>query len=437
MSKHRVYYSALLLALSGIIAKSADFIFRAYYATRLGREGMGLLSLVFGIHGVMVTVSTAGLGIAVSKVVSEYIEKNKTGAVHKSVKTALLGVSCLSLSVIFLSLMFAPFISKRILGDERTRLSICLLSPSILFMGISYCIKGYYYARRRVVIPASSEILEQAIKFSVSKTLLDILGGGTAVKCAAVFLGLSIGELSSCAYLSAFYIRDYIKEKDGIGATEEKTLKGLLCISVPTMLSSLITSVLRMQEEVLIVGSFKRFGMSHETAMSAFGSICGMTMPMIVLPLTLFGSVINLLVPEISRATVMRDKKRLYSLSKRVYTMGIGAGVVIMGGLKIFPGQLSNLVYGTEDIAGFVSALAILPPFMFADSISFGILNGMGKQLKLLKYNILDSSLRLIIICFLVPKYGINALINMFILSNIFTCILSARQVAKTITDKF
>ena len=86
MFKKRVLGSAILLAISGIIAKSADFVFRAYYATRLGREGMGLLSLVFGIHGVMLTVSTAGLGIAVSKVVSQYIEEKKIGAVHKSVK---------------------------------------------------------------------------------------------------------------------------------------------------------------------------------------------------------------------------------------------------------------------------------------------------------------------------------------------------------------
>ena len=76
--KNIVIKNALILGLSGILAKSFDFIFRAYYSRILGAEGMGLLSLGFGLHGVMLTVSTAGLGVAVSKITSEYIEQNRT-----------------------------------------------------------------------------------------------------------------------------------------------------------------------------------------------------------------------------------------------------------------------------------------------------------------------------------------------------------------------
>lgn len=435
MAKHQVLRSAILLTMSGIIAKSADFFFRAYYSRQLGTEGMGLLSLVFGIHGIMLTVATAGLGVAVSKVVSEYIEQNKAGAAHRSMKTAVFGVVCLSLFVIAATMVCAPFLAARILGDSRTRISICCLVPSILFMGISYCIKGYFYATRRVLIPASSEILEQVVKFVVIKTLLSWWSPlGIEYACSAVFLGISIGELSSCTYLSAFYLAAYRRGRHEPGTEEKGIARALLCISVPTMLSSLIGSTLRMQEDIWIVSSFERYGMTHELAVRALGTVCGMIMPMLVFPLTLFGSMTNLLVPEIARAAAVRNRKRLYRLTAKVYGAGLAAGLAVALLFGLFARQLSQLFYGTAEIAPTVSCLAFLAPVMFMDSLSCGILNGLGQQFRMLKYNVLDSCVRLSAIWFLIPQYGSAALIGMIIFSNLFTCSLTVHRVFKVLT---
>ena len=107
--KNQVLKNAMILGASGIMAKSFDFAFRAFYSRSLGTEGMGLLSLGFGFHGVMLTVSTAGLGVAVSKVVSEYLEKKDYGAVRQCMKIAVYGVTCLSLLVILLTLVSAEY----------------------------------------------------------------------------------------------------------------------------------------------------------------------------------------------------------------------------------------------------------------------------------------------------------------------------------------
>ena len=108
--KNPMLKSAGILMFSGICAKSFDFAFRAFYSRQLGTEGMGLLSLGFGLHGVMLTVSTAGLGVAVSKVVSEYLEKGQLRAVKRSMRLAIWGVACLALTVILLTLLSAEWI---------------------------------------------------------------------------------------------------------------------------------------------------------------------------------------------------------------------------------------------------------------------------------------------------------------------------------------
>lgn len=420
--------NAAVLAFSGICTKTFDFAFRAFYSVKLGAEGVGLLSLGFGLHGVMLTVATAGLGVATSKIVSEYLEKNEYGAVRQSMKIAIYGVACLSLLIIFLTFAGAEPIAKYILGDIRISTGICCLAPSILFMGISYCLKGYFYAARKAWIPAGSEFLEQGVKFAAINGFLAFsLPKGIGCGCAAVFAGISIGELSSCLYLFVFFLR----ETRGMAKGERR--KGIpaaiIKISFPSMTASFAGSALRMQEEVRIVAAFKSFGMSHSAAVSALGTIYGMVMPMLVFPLTLVGSVTTLLVPEIARRNTFVDKSRLNGLVKRVYRLGAIIGLSVMIVFEAFALPLSELLYHTSSIVPWVRILAWLCPVMFADSLSCAMLNGLGKQFSLLFYSISDSLIRLGLIFAFVPIVGMPALAGVIIISNLYTCALSVHGV--------
>ena len=428
--KNGILRSAGVLTFSGICAKSFDFAFRAFYSRQLGTEGMGLLSLGFGLHGVMLTGSTAGLGVAVSKVVSEYLEQKEFCAVRQSMRIAVWSVACLALSVVLVTLLGAEWIGASILGDVRISSGLCCLVPSVLFMGISYCLKGYFYACRKVWIPASSEFLEQAVKFlSITLLLKCFLPRGIAYGCAAVFAGISIGEFSSCLYLSLFYLKETRTLKGG----KEKghIFRALLKVAFPSMLSSLVGSSLRMQEEVWIVAALKRFGMQHAEAVSCLGVVHGMVLPLLVFPLTLMGSVTTLLVPEIARRNTTADKSRLRRPVKKIYRVGLGGGT---GGLLVFAlfaSKLAQWVYRDASIAPMVRGLSLLCPLMVLDSLSNAILNGLGKQVTLLTYNVADSLLRLGAIFLLVPSFGVDALLWVIAGSNLFTCSLTMQSVYK------
>lgn len=426
--KNQILKNAVILGFSGICAKSFDFAFRAFYSRSLGAEGMGLLALGFGIHGVLLTVSTAGLGVAVSKIVSEYLEQGDYGAVWKSMKLALYGVIALSIAVIFMTFLGSEWIAERILGDVRVSSSLCCLVPSILFMGISYCLKGYFYARRRVIIPASSEFLEQAVKFiAISLLLHHMLPKGIAYGCTAVFLGISIGEFSSCFYLSIFFLKEILKLK--MPTKQKNILPAILKISFPSMLTSLAGSVLRMQEEVWIIAALKRFGMDHAEAVSNLGLLHGMVMPMLVFPLTLIGSATTLLVPEIARANTSSDQRRLRRMTKKIYRFGMLGGTLVMLCFGLFSEQISHFVYHESRIVSMVRSLAFLCPFMFMDSLSCAILNGLGSQFSMLCYSLSDSLIRLSGIYLFVPHFGMGAMLGIVMFSNIFTCTLTMRKV--------
>lgn len=439
--KNPLYSNIIILAISGIAAKLFDFGFRAYYSRALGAEGMGLLSLGFSLHGVMLTIATAGLGIAVSKTASVYTERGNPAAVRQCVRMAVVGVSVPALLVMLITFMFAPRIAGGILGDVRIAPSLCTLVPSIMFMGISYCTKGCFYAIRKTLPPASSEILEQAVKFVSIWALLKIfLPYGVQYGCAAVFGGITIGEFSSCLYLLIWYAK---AERSDFGIAcaacaappRGELLTKLLCVSAPCMITSLCGSVLRMQEEVLLIYALKRGGMAHGDAVSTLGIMHGMVMPLLVMPLTLAGSVMSLLVPEISRAEE-RGAKGLRHAAKKTYRAGISVGVLVGVLFVLFGGEISTMLYHTQSAAYLTVCLAPLCPIMFADSLSCSMLNGMGRQMRLLAFSLMDFALRFSLIYFIVPVWKENAFAVMTAASNIFTCALSFGSVYKIVFAK-
>lgn len=436
MSKQNILRSAAGLMISGILSKTVDFLFRAWYSTRLGTEGMGLFSLVFSFHGLILTVATGGLGVAVSKTVSERYSKKDYGGIKRTMTVALTFVLALSVTVVFGVYFFSGQIAEGFLKEPRVRNSIIFLAPSILFMSISYCIKGYFYASRKVFIPASSEFLEQAVKISVITYLLNIwLPKGVVHGCEAVFLGITIGEFSSCLYLTVFYIKSCFS---GVKRANVKNpLPDLVRIALPAMTTSLTGSFLRMQEDVFILSGLRKSGLDQSLALSEYGSIKGMVMPLIVFPLSLMSSFFTLLVPEISRAQGMADKTRLKTLIARIYRFTVFGGFLVCTVFVAFANELSAWVYSAPQIARSVRIIALLAPIMFLDSVSCGILNGLGKQTALLVYSLSDSVLRLALIYLLVPKLGIKALFFVIIISNIFTVYHTYSQVMRSARMQF
>ena len=420
MSKQNILRSAAILTFSGIISKTVDFSFRAFYSTRLGAEGMGIFSLVFSFHSIILTFATGGLGVAVSKTVSEQYTKGCDGNIKRIMRIALLSVLLLSFIVISATFCFSKQISVYFLHESRTRFSLICLAPSILFMSLSYCIKGYFYASRKVLIPALSEFLEQAVKIvSITTLLKKMLPFGIEYGCSAVFLGISIGEFSSCLYLSLFYVKDKpkLKQPCEIGSVFSSLLK----IALPAMITSLSGAILRMQENVLIVSALKKSGLDHPTALSQYGTIHGMVMPLIIFPLTLLSSCFTLLVPEISRADSMKSRLRLSTLVSRLYRFTTFSGFLVCTVFATLSEELATLVYSAPHISGWLFLISLFSPIMFVDSVSCGILNGLGKQTHLLVFSFCDSFLRIGMILFLTPQMGITSLFIIIFASNLFT----------------
>jgi len=425
LNNNNVLKNTLMLTASGIIAKSIDFFFRTFQSKRLGSEGTGLLSLVFTAHSIMLTLASAGISVAVAKTISSCISQRDMSAAKKTMRAALMFTFFSSVLVITAVFFRADYISLNILKDSRTKIPLLYLTPSILFMGLSYSFKGYFYSVRKILIPATSEFVEQFVKITVITALLDLwLPKGIEYGCRAVFLGLTIGEASSFTYLAIFYYKESQKFKDsGILHKSRKPSAyiSLLKIALPAMICSLSGSYLHMQEELLIVSGLKKYGLSPSAALSAYGTISGMIIPLTVFPLSLLSSFLTLLVPEISRASARTNKIRLMDLSAKVYKFASIGSFLITTVFFSLPSEIIKAVYNLEDVENTLIVFATLLPVILIDSVSHGILNGLGKQMVLLFITVSECLIRIFICLFAVPKIGASAIILTVYTGSIFS----------------
>ena len=93
--------------------------------------------------------------------------------------------------------------------------------------------------------------------------------------------------------------------------------------------------------------------------------------------------------------------------------------------------RIGNLLYKSADVGFLLTALSPIVPLMYLDSVCDGILKGLDQQLFTFRTAIIDSLLRIGMIVFMLPRWGIWGFITVMYISNLLTCMLNVRRLLK------
>ncbi|MFA9424522.1 MAG: oligosaccharide flippase family protein, partial [Sedimentibacter sp.] len=198
MKKNDIILGTIILTATTTIIRVVGMAFRIYIANILGAEGIGLYQLILSIYFLMVTLATSGIRLAVSRLISEELALgNYSNAKKVLSQSVVLSFFTGSLSA-FILFYFADYIGINILKDDRTVLSLMYLAPSLPFIAVSSCYKGYFFALRKVVRPSIVQITEQLVRIFVVLSIMNIfLPQGLEYGCAAIAIGMTIEEIFS------------------------------------------------------------------------------------------------------------------------------------------------------------------------------------------------------------------------------------------------
>lgn len=321
--------------------------------------------------------------------------------------------------------LFSPFISTYWLHSKVSNMPLRIIAISLPFLSISSSINGYFSAIRNVKKTAIAQVLEQIVRiYFVTFFINYFLPSGIEYACISLVLGGSISEICSFLLLLFSYKRDIRKKKCVMNRGDNYT-KQILRITLPIAFTSYIRSGLSTLKQILIPIRLEKSGISCEKALSQYGMINGMAMPLIMFPCTFISSFSMLLIPEFSYLNARKSYDKINFAINKILKFCFIFSFLIMGIFWCFSEELSSSIYSEADVSIFIKVLSPLIVLMYIDNVVDGILKGLDKQVAVMGINILDLFTSITFIYFLLPIQGIKGYIVVLFISEILNGLVS------------
>ncbi len=365
--KQSFIHGAAVLAVSGVAVKLIGALFKIPLGTILGPVGMASFSVAYNIYALLFVLSTAGVPIAVSKLVSESVARSRYYEAGKIYRVSRLVFVLFGLSGFALLYFFAPQISG-IMGNREAYLAVRAISPAVLFVSFSAINRGYFQGLSDMYPTATSEVLE-----ALGKLIFGLLPALYLKRCgcsdfevaAGAVLGVSSGALLSALFF-ALRKGKFDKTSRGESRKAKEILFSLLRMSVPITLGASVISLTNVIDSAIVMNLMQKATMiSEERAKWLFGAY-NFSSTVFNLPSALVMTLSVSLVPTVSAAFAKGEMKKLsYTVNTGVkFTMLLS--MASMCGILALSEGIIDLIYGSgigrECVSVSGQLLAIMSP---------------------------------------------------------------------------
>ena len=393
--RQNYFKNAALLTGSDVVLRLAGMGLRIWLANALGGAGMGLYQLVLAVYGLFVTLATAGISVAATRLLTEELSRDKAAARGMLVRLVLAGLTLGGLAMVA-QLATAGLAAKWWLGDVRAAAALRTSALGLPWMAISAVLRGFFLARRRVEPNVLSQLAEQTVRIAaVVWALSRTQGWPDGSRCALVLAATALSEAVSTALMALFYRRAL--------SSALHTAENML---VPACLA------------VYLAASGGR-----TAALEQYGTLKGMALPLLNFPFGLLGSLAVLLMPEITQAHIEGQTARLNALLDRMLRL-TGYFSALAGTLFWVWGRpLAQLLYHSPEAGFYLETLAPAMPLMYLESMVDGAMKGIGEQKAAFRYSVWDAVLRIGGVALLLPRYGMRGFLAVILFSSFYTCV--------------
>jgi len=351
--KNKFIKSTIILILGGGITKLLAMVIKIFLTRAIGDTGIGLYMLILPTFNLFITLCSLSLSTSISKLISE----------RRKSKKVILSIVPISLIynfiLMFLLIIFAPFISNTLLKNSLTYYPIMAIGFTLPFICISGILKGYFYGNENMLPFVISNILEQIVRlFMIIFVIPKLMVYGINIACTFVVLINILSEFSSIVCLILFIPNKKIKISDF--KFDKPIFKDILNISLPTTGSRLIGSISYFFEPIILTFILLYVGYSNDYIVLEYGIITGYVQPLLLLPSFFTMAISTSLLPVISnsysRGKYDYAKKKL----KQALIISLCIGILFTFVFMIIPEFLLKFIYNTT--LG-VNYIRIIGPF--------------------------------------------------------------------------
>ena len=418
--------NAALMTGADILLRLAGMGLRIWLANALGGEGMGLYQLVLAVYSLFVTLATAGVSVAATRLMAEELARSPAEA-RGMLHCLLLAGAGLGVLALAAQVGLAGLAAKWWLGDVRAAAALRTSALGLPWMAVSAVLRGFFLARRRVEPNVLSQLAEQTVRIAaVVWALSRTQGWPDGSRCALVLAATALSEAVSTALMTLFYRREAAR---CFGSTAPRppreVSRRLWDILWPVEGGRVLSSALHTAENMLVPACLAVYlGASggRTAALEQYGTLKGMALPLLNFPFGLLGSLAVLLMPEITQAHIEGQTARLNALLDRMLRL-TGYFSMLAGTLFWVWGRpLAQLLYHSPEAGFYLETLAPAMPLMYLESMVDGAMKGVGEQKAVFRYSMWDSCLRIVGVLLLLPRFGMKGFLFVILLSSFYTC---------------
>lgn len=437
---HPLVMGTVILTLTGFLSRFIGFFYRIFLSRVFGAEGMGIYQLIAPVLALSFALTVSGIQTAISRYVAR---EEKTGNYCASLRyliTGFLAAMLLSILCTIFIYRYSEEIAIGFLKEERTAPLLRIISLSIPMATVHSCINGYFYGIKKTSIPSACQLMEQVIRVgSVYLIYAYFQKQGMQPTISFAVVGLVIGEAASMT-VSLIAVKLHFDKLLPIRMSSLLCLKDtqllssskeLLSLAIPLSLNRVIINFLQSIEAIFIPQQLLKYGCTTSQALSVYGVLTGMALPLILFPGAITNSICVLLLPMVSEADAVGNRNKITKAVQSSIRYGFLLGICFTA-FFFFSGRfLGNLLYQNELAGEFILILSFLCPLMYIASTLNSILNGLGKTLETFLYSMVSLLVRLGFVFFLIPVYGIYGYLWGLLVSQLVQTVLCMIGVRK------
>ncbi len=389
MKKNSFIQGAVILAVSGIIVKLIGAVSRIYLSRLLGGEGIGLYQMAYPIYLLCLSISTAGLPVAISIMVSERNAIHDFLGGQRILKIAL---SVLTLTGLLFSvgLFFGSsvLIDHHIVRDPRAYWSLIALAPAVFCATISATMRGYFQGLQNMTPTAVSEVIEQFIRVVTMIGLaIILLPKGLEFGAAGATFGAAPGAAAAILTLGWFYWHDrkhrkmwYMsQDKSIVPDSTWNIMKRLFILAIPVSCANIMIPIVSNIDLFIVPKRLEVAGFNVEQATTLFGYLTGMATALINMPTIVTSSMSSSLVPGISEASIKKDFDTIRRRARTALRLASVFTLPAAIGLGVIATPISTMLYATPNAGPCIAVMSIGIFFLGIQQVTTGILQGLGK----------------------------------------------------------
>ncbi|MCQ6557341.1 stage V sporulation protein B [Paenibacillus mendelii] len=417
MQKQSFIRGTFILTSAAFISRILGFMNGIILARILGTEGVGLLMMAQPLVPLVITLTSLGLPVAISKLVAEAEAQGQHHKVKKILIVSLTVTAALSLFLTLLTFIGAKLISHHLLTDQRAYYAMLAITPIAPIVAISSVLKGYFRGRLNMKPLAFSQVIEQLVRIGFIIALVHtLLPYGIEFAAAGAMASSVIGEGVSLLYLISMFKLYRRKKPSGEKWKHNlqhgrKTLHELLRIGLPTTGNGIIDSIYRAFQPILITQSLIVSGTSTVMATKMYGLLAGYTFPLLFLPSFITQSISTALLPAISEAKAQNNQVLIHHRIEQALRISLIVGAPSTVILFIWADPLTTVLYHAPEAGKLLRMIAPIFILHYFEGPLHAVLLGLGKAKTTMVNFIVSTLIKIGCIILFGTKLGIAGVI--------------------------